>query len=156
MSTPKKSPGKPAPKASVEAPELNQAADTAREQVVEPAATATGYDDFTAIQKACIDALVSAGDVLAKGAEDLGKEYFAFAQAAANANAEAARAMLSAKSLEEIVGLQGAYAQSALDKSLAETTKISELSVKIGNEAIQPIQAQFNAAIEKAIKPIAA
>jgi phasin family protein len=154
MSTPKKSPGKPSPKAPVEAPGLDQVTDTARERVVEPAAA--GYDDFSAVQKAGVEALVLAGSVLAKGAEDLGRAYFAFAQEAANANAEAAGAMLTAKSLEEIVGLQGAYAQSALDKSLAETAKISELSARIGGEALRPIQAQFNAVIEKAMKPIAA
>ncbi len=156
MSTPKKSPGKAAPKAPVEAPGLDQVTDTARERVVEPAAAAAGYDDFSAIHKAGVEALVLAGSVLAKGAEDLGRAYFAFAQEAANANAEAARAMLTAKSLEEIVGLQGACAQSALDKSLAETAKISELSARIGGEALRPIQAQFNAVIEKAMKPIAA
>lgn len=128
-----------------------------REQVEKAnAALVKGYDEFAAIQKQGLDAWIKAGTVLAKGAEDLSKTCLALAQETAASNSEAAQAMLRAKSLEEIVELQSEFARKSFDRSVADGTKISELSLKIANEAFGPLQEQFNAAVEKAMKPLAA
>lgn len=39
---------------------------------------------------------------------------------------------------------------------VAEGTKVSEMSLKVANESVEPIQAQFNVVVEKMMKPIAA
>ncbi|MBE9552989.1 MAG: TIGR01841 family phasin, partial [Proteobacteria bacterium] len=67
-------------------------------------------------------------------------------------NSEAAKALFSAKSFNEAVELQGEIARKSFDKSLSEGTKLSELSLKVANEAFQPIQQQFTAAVAKAGK----
>lgn len=120
------------------------------------AALVKGYDEFAEIQKQGLDAWIKAGTVLAKGAEDLSKTCLALAQETAASNSEAAQAMLRAKSLEEIVELQNEFARKAFDRSVADGTKISELSLKIANEAFGPLQEQFSVAVEKAMKPLAA
>lgn len=115
-------------------------------------AVAKGYDQLSALQKDGIDAFIKAGEIWAKGAEDLGKAYFALAQEAAETNSEAAKAFLSAKSLKEVLDLQSEIARKSFDKSLSEGTKLSQLSLKVVNDTFQPIQKQFVAAVEKAGK----
>lgn len=133
-----------APAAAVEAP------------VASAPAAAKGYDDFAGAQKDSVDAFVKAGEVIAKGVEELTRTCFDLAQDVAAANAEAAAAMLAVKSLEELVGVQNELARKAFDRSIAEGERISGISLKIANEAFEPIQAQFTVAVEKAFKPLAA
>jgi len=130
---------------------------SAQEQIEKAGVAFTeGYDEFAVIQKDGLDAWIRAGTILAKGAEDLSKAYFTLAQEAAASSSETARAIFAAKSLQEVVDLQNDFARNAFDKSIAESQKISELSIQIANEAFGPLQAQFNVAVEKALKPLAA
>ncbi len=115
-----------------------------------------GYDEFTAFNQANLDAFMKASNVLVKGYEDIGKAYFKFAQASAEASAEAAKSMMSAKTLKEVVDLQSGYARSSFDTMVAEGTKLNEMSVKVANEAIQPIQTQFSKTMERVFKAPAA
>lgn len=126
--------------------------------VEKPAAgkTAGNYDDFAAVQKDGVDAFVKAGELMAKGTEELTRTCFGLCQEAAAANADAVAAMLAAKSLDELVGLQNELARKAFDRSVAESTRLSEMSLKLANEAFEPIQTQLTVAVEKALKPLAA
>ena len=152
MSTQSKSKAAPkATEATVEAYE--QVVETTKAQVEKAnEAVVKGYDEFAAIQKEGVDALIKAGAIWAKGAEDFGKAYLALAQETAESNSEAAKALLSAKSFNEAVELQAEIARKSFDKSLNEGTKLSELSLKVANEAFQPIQQQLTAAVAKAGK----
>jgi len=152
MSTQSKS--KAAPKAAEAPVEVyEQVVETTKAQVEKAnEAVVKGYDEFAALQKESVDALIKAGAIWAKGAEAFGKAYLALAQETAEANSEAAKALLSAKSFNEAVELQGEIARKSFDKSLSESTKLSELSLKVANEAFQPIQQQFTAAVAKAGK----
>jgi len=152
MTTQSKS--KAAPKvAAVSAEVYDQVVETTKAQVEKTnEAVVKGYDEFAALQQEGVDALIKAGEIWARGAEVLGKAYLDAAQNAAEANSSAAKALFSAKSLKEVVELQGEIARKSFDKSLSESTKLSELSVKVANEALQPIQQQFTAVVTKAGK----
>ena len=127
-----------------------QVVETTKAQVEKASEAAVrGYDDFASLQKDGVDALIKASEIWAKGAEDLGKAYFAIANEAVESNSAAAKSLLSAKSLKEVVDLQGELARTSFDKSLSEGVRLSELSLKVANEAFQPIQDQFTAAVEK-------
>lgn len=114
-----------------------------------------GYEDYAAFSKANLDALVKSGSVFAKGAEDINKQLLAFARASFDQSVAAGRALLAAKSINEVVELQNSYAKQSLDSLVAETTKLQELSVKVANEAIAPLNARVNATVEKFAKPAA-
>ncbi len=130
-----------------------QAVETTKVQVEKAnKAAVKGYDEFAAMQKDGMDALIKASAIWAKSAEDLGKAYLALAQETAEANSEAAMALLSAKSFKEAVELQSEIARKSFDKSLSESVKLSEMSLKAANDMFQPIQQQFTAAIERAGK----
>lgn len=150
----KQTKSKAEPKAAEATVEVyEQVVETTKAQVEKTnEAVVKGYDEFAALQKEGVDALIKAGAIWAKGAEDFGKAYLALAQETAEANSDAAKALFSAKSLEEAVELQGKIARKSFDMSLSEGTKLSELSLKVANDAFQPIQQQLTAVVAKAGK----
>ena len=128
-----------------------------KEQVEKASAAALkGYDELALINKDGIDAFVKSGNVVAKAAEEFGKSYFAFAQAAAEQNVEAAKALMGAKTLNDVVEIQTDLARTSFDKFVAEGTKLSEMTVKVTNDAFEPLQAHANVVVEKMMKPVAA
>jgi phasin family protein len=128
-----------------------------KEQIEKASATAfKGYEDIQKFSKENLDATVAATTIFAKGFEAIGKEWMTFTQDAMEASAQAAKALLAARTLREAVDVQTDWAKTSFDKVVAESTKLSEISVKVANEAAEPISARVNAAIEKLLKPIAA
>lgn len=114
------------------------------------------YEDLSKFSKENLDAYVAAGTTVAKGFETISKAWVAFTQETFEAGAQVAKALLSAKTLREAVDVQTDFAKTTFDKLVAEGTKVSEISVKVANEAAEPLNARFNATIEKFLKPVAA
>ncbi|MCR9218975.1 MAG: phasin family protein [Alphaproteobacteria bacterium] len=136
---------------------VEQAVAATKEQV-EKASTAAlkGYDEFATINKTSMDAFVKSSNIMAKGFEDLGKAYFAFAQSAAEQNVAAAKKLMTAKTINDVVDIQSDIARTSFDAWVAESTKMSEMGMKVANEAFEPIQAQFTTVVEKMTKQVAA
>jgi len=136
---------------------VEQAVAATKEQV-EKASTAAlkGYDEVATMNKTSMDAYVKSSNIFVKGVEDLGKAYFAFAQTTAESNAAAAKKLMTAKTINDVVDIQADIARTGFDSWVAESTKMSEMGMKVANEAIEPIQAQFTAVVEKMTKPVAA
>jgi phasin family protein len=139
-------------KASTEGYE--QAIEMTKDQVEKTsAAVMRGYDDYAAFNKDSVDAFVKAGNVWSKGFEDMGKMFFAFAQASSQQSVDAAKSVMGAKTITDIVDAQSAFAKTSFDNIVAESTKISELTMSVSNEAAAPVQAQFNVAAAKFANP---
>ena len=117
-----------------------------------PKAAFAGYGDLASANQETLDAMVKAGSVMARGMESFSKELMTFAQASAEANAAVATRMFGVKSLQEAIDLQNAHARDSFDKAVAETSKLTEMSVKVANEAFEPLQARVNVAVEKLLK----
>jgi len=114
------------------------------------------YEDFSKFSKENLDAYVVAATTVAKGAETVGKAWLNFTQETMEAGAQVAKSLLAAKTLREAVDVQTDFAKTTFDKLVAEGAKVSEISVKVANEAVEPINARVNAALEKLLKPVAA
>ncbi|HEY0837350.1 MAG TPA: TIGR01841 family phasin [Azospirillum sp.] len=114
------------------------------------------YDDLAALSKQNVDAVVLSGSIVAKGAEEAGKQLAAFTQASLEKNAAAGKALMGIKSVRELIDFQNAFVKQSFDALVAETTKLQELSVKVTSEAIAPLSARVNATVETFAKPIAA
>ncbi len=165
--SPPKSKGKPVMKDTVETisaagaeyaqKHYDRLVGASKEQVEKASATAfKTYEDISKFSKENLDATVAASTIFAKGFETIGKEWMTFTQDAMEASAQAAKALLAARTLREAVDVQTDWAKTSFDKVVAESTKLSEISVKVANEAAEPINARVNAAIEKLLKPLAA
>ena len=134
-----------------------QAIAMAQEQVEKASAKVfESYDDFASFGKESVDAYVASSTVLTKGIESLSKELMGFTQTTVEANVAATKALFTAKSVQEFIDLQSDYSRSSLDALVSESAKLTELSVTLANDAMEPIQLRVNAAVERMIKPLAA
>ncbi len=115
-----------------------------------------GYGELVSANQENLDAVVKAGSVMVHGMEIFSRELMTFAQASAEANAAVATRLFGVKSLQEAVDLQNAHARDSFDKTVAETSKLTEMSVKVASEAFEPLQARVNVAVEKLLKSQAA
>lgn len=161
MTTAKKTPTvdtKPIEEAVAAGKQTVEQAVAATKEQVEKASTAAlkSYDEYATMNKETVDAYVKASNVFAKGFEDLGKTVFAFAQSQAETNVNAAKALMTAKTINDVVEIQSDLARTQFDAFVAEGTKVSEMSLKVANETVEPIQARFNVVVEKMMKPVAA
>jgi phasin family protein len=86
----------------------------------------------------------------------MGKEFMSIAQSAVEANVATAKALFGAKTVREVIELQTEFSRSRFDSLVAESAKLTELSMALANDTIEPIQLRLNATVEKLMKPVAA
>lgn len=114
-----------------------------------------GYDQLATLGKDNVDAVVKSGTIMAKGFEEMGRALMALTQANMEQAVAVAKASLTCTTLKQVVDLHSDYARTSFDKLMSEGNKLSELSIKVANEAVAPIQARVNVAVEKFAKPAA-
>lgn len=115
-----------------------------------------GFDELTQLGQGNLEAVVASNQALAKGAEELSKEIFEIAQNSFENAATVAKAFFGAKTLQDVVELNSQFTKASVDTFLANSAKLSELTLKVANEAAQPLKARVDVAIEKLAKPLAA
>lgn len=117
---------------------------------------AKSYEEFAAFSKGNVEAAAAAGAVVVKGAEDFSKAYAALGKGFIEQYVAVGKAVLAAKSVEEVVAVSNDFAKISYESLVAESSKLQELSVQVANEALAPISARFTVAVEKLSKPLAA
>ncbi|MGQ0665006.1 MAG: phasin family protein [Pseudomonadota bacterium] len=129
---------------------------TATEQAEKAAGTAfKAFEDAAKFSQENLNAYLAASAIVAKGAENAGKAWMAFSQEAFAAYTERARSLLGVKTLREVVDLNSEATKATFEKFVAESTRLLEMTVKVANQAAEPINARLNVAVEKLFKPIA-
>ena len=98
-----------------------------------------GFEQYAAAAKANIEAYVACGTALSQGLEQMSKAWFGFANTVMEQSVAAAKAVTTAKSLSEVLDVQSDYARNMYDAALAEGNKVSELSLKVANDAAAPL-----------------
>ena len=137
--------------------QVEQAVAATKEQVEKASEAVTkGYEEMNSINKDTMAVVSKFGDVMMKGSEEMGKAYFTYLKAASEGQAEVAKALLAAKTVNEVVEIQTDYARTSFDSFVVESGKISELGVKVATDAFEPVQAHLNATVERMVKPLAA
>ena len=114
--------------------------------------TFTNVDEVQAISKANVEALVKSSQIVAKGVEDLSKAIFSYAQASVQQSVDLGQAYAGVKTLKDLTDLQNKTTQKSIESMVAEGTKLSEISVKVANDAFEPINARISELVRKVSK----
>ncbi len=114
------------------------------------------YDEATSFSKGNVEAFIAAGNIFAKGLEDMSKTAMGYYQSNVENGVDVAKSLMGCKTLREVVDLQTDIARSNFDNLVNETTKMSEMALKVANETMEPIQARANTAMNTLLKPMAA
>jgi phasin family protein len=109
-------------------------------------------EELVAFNQGNIEALVKASQIWATGMQDLSKHLAAAAQASLDESMSAFKALTGVKSLKDAFELQSSFARAALEKSLAESGKLTDASFKLTEQAMAPITARVTVAVEKFAK----
>ena len=89
--------------------------------------------------QANVDAVVEAGKIVAKGAQEMGKTNMEFAKKNFEDVQVAVKELTAVKSPTDFVKLQGEMARKGFDTAVAQGSKNTEAMVKLGSEMFQPI-----------------
>jgi phasin family protein len=129
--------------------------DTAKDQFARAAETQfKAADEAAALGKSNAEAFIQAGSIFFHGMEELTRSVFGMTQFQVETSLSAAKSLIAAKTLTEFTDLQNAYSKTVFDNAMADATKISELALKITNQAIEPISQRVTATFEHIAKPV--
>jgi hypothetical protein len=105
-------------------------------------------EEFVAFNKGNMEAFVKSGQIWATGMQDLSKHIAAAAQASMEESMTTFKALSTVKSLKDAFELQSSFARAALEKTMAESGKITDASFKLTEQALAPITARVTVAVE--------
>ena len=109
-------------------------------------------EEFVAFGQGNLEAMLKSGQIWAAGVQDLSKQVAASAQASFDETMSTMKALASVKSLKDAMDLQANLARSTMEKTLAESGKLTDASFKLTEQAIAPLTARVSLAVEKFAK----
>ena len=104
--------------------------------------------EATEFNKANLEALVEAGKIVAKGAQDLGKTNLEYAKKNFEEAQAAVKEVTAVKNPTDFVKLQGEWMRKGFDTAVAQGSKNTEALVKLANDMFQPISNRFAVAAD--------
>ncbi len=106
-------------------------------------------NDYNAHSKKNLEAVVASVTAATKGAEVLGAEALAYSKTSMEANVAAAKALTGAKTVQEAVELQTAFAKSAMEAYMAQFSKASAIVAASVKDSMKPLNERVTAMVEK-------
>jgi phasin family protein len=102
------------------------------------AATATGAE-MAALQQGTIKAAMQSSTILFDGMQELTRDMVSVAQKAIENGVAHSKATRGAKSIHQFVQMNQDYAKNRMAKAVAEGTRLTEQSMKLAEQAAQPV-----------------
>ena len=109
----------------------------------------SALNDYNAQSKSNLEAVVASVTAATKGAETLGAETLAYSKKSLEDHVAAAKSLTSARSVQEAVELQTAWAKTSMEAYMAQMNKASEIVAASVKESLTPLNARVTAAVEK-------
>lgn len=138
--------GADAMKATVE--QMSTAGNQAFKDTVEKSLSA--LNELNGLSKRNLEAMVASVTAATKGAESLGAQAMNYSKRSMEDGVAATKALSTAKSLQEVVELQTAYAKTALETYLAEMNRMSETVATSVKDSLAPLNDRVTAVMERA------
>lgn len=110
-------------------------------------------EDFVAFGQGNLEAVMKASQIWVAGMQDIGKQVAASAQGSVEETMATFKALATVKSLKDAIDLQTGLARTTIEKTLAESGKLTDASIKLTEQALAPITARVSLAVEKFAKP---
>ncbi len=110
--------------------------------------TMKSVGDFSDFNKESFDAVVLSANAVAKNGEVLATESITFAKRQIEDSVEAAKAALSAKSMQDLFEIQADYVKKAFDAYVSQVNAMSDKMIEAAKESGEPLQGRMNALVE--------
>ena len=109
----------------------------------------TALTEANSLGKKNIEAAVESVTAATRGAEALSAQALAFSKKSWEDGVTAAQALASAKSVQEVIELQTAFAKTAMEAYLAEVTKATDTLSASVKDSFKPINERTTAIVER-------
>lgn len=106
-------------------------------------------EEIVAFNQGNYEALVKSSQIWVAGVQDLSRQVAATAQASFEQGMANLKALASVKSFKEAVDLQSSLTRSAIEKTLAESSKLTDASLRLTEQTMAPITARVSLAVQK-------
>lgn len=106
-------------------------------------------NEFNTHSKKNLEAVIASVTASTKGVEALSAEAMAYSKKAVEEQVAAAKSLSGAKSFQEAIELQTAYAKSALDAYIAGVSKMSDIMTASVKDSVKPLNERVTAAVER-------
>lgn len=103
---------------------------------------------LVAFGKDNLEALTKSSQIWSAGVQDMTRQAAATARTSFEDAMATFKALTSVKSLKEAVALQTIFAKAAFEKVSAESSKMTDASIKLTEAALAPITARVTVAVE--------
>jgi phasin family protein len=115
---------------------------------------AQGYmkqmEEIMSAGKQSTDAWMKFNEVFSKGMEDMVKTYISKAKTSGEKNATVWKDLMACKTINEVTETQARIAKEVLDDAMSTSAQISEMSVKVAMECLEPINKQVSSTLKRA------
>ena len=101
-----------------------------------------------------LEAFMKSSQILAAGVQDLQKQLAASAQASFEETVSTMKALSSVKSVKDAFDLHANLARSSMERTIAESGKLTDASFKLTEQVLAPLTARVTLAVEKFAKPV--
>jgi phasin family protein len=105
--------------------------------------------EMNTLGKKNIEAAVESVTAATRGAEALSAQALAYSKKSWEDGVSAAQALASAKSVQEVIELQTAFAKSAMEAYLSEVTKMTDVMSASVKDSFKPINERATAIVER-------
>jgi phasin family protein len=109
-------------------------------------------EDWVQFSQGNIEAFVRSGQIWVSGVQDLFKQAAASAQSLLEETVSSARQLTSVRSPKDALDVQTTLVRSFVERSVSETGRLANASVRLTEQAIAPIAARMTLAAEKFAK----
>jgi len=106
-------------------------------------------EEMVSFSQGNMEAFLKASQIFATGMQDISKHLAASSKHSMEESVAFTKSLMGVKSVKEAVDLQSGFAKASVEKAVAETSKITDASVKLAEQAIAPITARMTLAVEK-------
>jgi phasin family protein len=113
------------------------------------------FEAMAAEGRETFESFVKASTIATQGYGAIAEAWLSLAKGAMEANAEATKALMGARNWSDLTDAQTDHMKTSFDRTVAESGRIGEMAVKTSNEAIAPIRARFETAVERFTKQAA-
>jgi len=107
-------------------------------------------DEMNATCRQSMDAVMESTSVLTRGCEELSRKFGNLMQESMERTLSAGKTMMSAKSIKEIADLHAEFMKDYFEQWMTGTGKLSEISARVSQKAIEPVARHAGTAISKA------
>jgi phasin family protein len=103
--------------------------------------------EIVAFGEGNLEALATASKIWVVGMQDLTKQVTSSAKASFEESVATVKALVTAKSVKEAIDLQSTYTKNVVANAFTESSKLTEASLKLTEQALAPLTARMAAAV---------